>query len=199
MLSIGWSKFALERHTQIESGNSYFEISKEEILHRIRCNWDNRKAGDGETGLDRKVLVEVEPDGFFCPPRAKFEPGMKVHSEVVSRCEGEEPYIETFITPDTAAVYGANIVQPASFVEIVVYSAEALQENNGKMTTDCDWEIVCVLAQQGDSTEPMAPLVMARNFLEMEGGTKSDYTAQEFAEAIWHHAKRDIRVRPVRQ
>jgi hypothetical protein len=85
---------------------------------------------------------------------------------------------------------------PAKRVDVVCYSAEALLENNGTRThLDCNWEIVCLLASTGEK-EPMLPLAMARNYLEMPGGTKGEYTAKEFAEAIYYwSSKRGVKVR----
>ena len=40
----------------------------------------------------------------------------------------------------------------------------------------------------------MPPVTMARNMLEKEGGTKSVYTAEEFAEAIYYWSQR-IRIK----
>jgi hypothetical protein len=68
-------------------------------------------------------------------------------------------------------------------------------ENGGTRTTDDEWEIVCLLASENEK-EPMPPLTMARNYLAMAGGTKSVYTADEFAQAIWHHStKGRVKVR----
>jgi hypothetical protein len=33
--------------------------------------------------------------------------------------------------------------------------------------------------------EPMHPMTMARNMLEKSGGTKAEYTGQQFAVALW--------------
>jgi hypothetical protein len=43
----------------------------------------------------------------------------------------------------------------------------------------------------------MHPLAMARNQLEKPGGTKGEYTAQQYAEAIWFHSQKGIRIREV--
>lgn len=195
--TIGWSNFARTHHTQ-DSGNSYTTLSEDEVVQRVLENWDSRKPGTGETGVDRKVLVPIPAADFFCPPKAKLVEGMPVQAEVVVRQAGEDPFIQTFVTPEDARKCGALVEVPANFVEVVVYSADALLENDGERSTDCDWEIVCLLAQQGFKTEPMPPLTMARNQLEKPGGTKGEYTAQQYAEAIWHHANKGITIRKSR-
>lgn len=192
-LSIGWSDFA-RKFSAEGTGNSYTTLSPEAVLELISEHWDTAEPGDGETDCSRKVLVTVPADGFYLPPRIKLVDGLPVRAEVVKRQAHEDPYIETFVTPEDAAKFGFEH-QPAVNVKIVVYSAEALTENDGERSTDCEWEIVCILCDSGEQ-EPMAPLTMARNFLEKAGGTKSVYTASEFAEAIYFNSNRGIRVRP---
>lgn len=188
MQTIGWSQFARDRH-QPSSGHSYFTISEDEVIDRIQQNFDKRTPGTGDTGIDRKVLVPVEADGFFCPPRMPLQEGMPVKAQVLTRQDGEDPYIETYITLDDAKALGFTGT-PAKFCEIVCYSADALMENGGKRSTDCDWEIVCILATEIEGTEPMPSLTMARNYLQKAGGTFTDYTAKEFAESIYYHSTR---------
>jgi len=199
--TIGWSQFAIGRHTAT-SGNSYFTTKLStaddhaEVILRVKDKWPLRKPGDGEGDcLDRKILVPVPPEHFYCPPRAKLVMGMPVQAEVVQRQEGEEPFVEKFVTPEDAEKFGAIVEIPAAFVDVVLYSAEALLENDGERSTDCDWEIVALLCSKDCKSEPMSPLTLARNFLEKPGGTKGDYTSQEFAEAIWYWAKKGVKIR----
>lgn len=191
--TVGWSDFA-RTHSAAGTGNSYTTLNEEQVVALVRANWDARKPGNGEVGLDRKVLVPVPAFGFFCPPRAKLVPGLPVRAEVFKRQEGEEPYVQTYVTPEDAAKFGALLETPAKVVEIVCYSAEALLENGGTRNTDCDWEIVTILCSL-KNREPMTPLTMARNFLEKTGGTKSTYTAREFANAIWYWSQQGVRVK----
>lgn len=193
--TIGWSDFAL-KHSAQGTGNSYTKLTPQQVIALCEQYWYMREPGGGETGLDRKILVSVAPQGFFLPPKVELVEGLPVRAEVVKRQAHEDPYIETFVTPEDAAKFGF-VETPAVNVKIVLYSAEALTENNETRSTDCDWEIVCILCDSGEQ-EPMAPLTMARNMLEKEGGTLSTYTAQEFAEAIYHNSNRGVRVRPAR-
>jgi hypothetical protein len=171
-------------------------LDPSEVVHLADVHWDKRRPGSGETDLSRKVIVPVPPEGFFCPPRTRLMPGMPVRAEVVTRQDGEDPYVQTFITPEDAKTWGV-LETPAEIAEVVCYSAEALLENGGTRSTDCDWEIVTLLCSIG-ATDPMMPLAMARNFLEKPGGTKGEYTAQEFAEAIWHWSQRGIRIKEIK-
>ena len=182
--TIGWSSFAANRHKK-GAGFSYFTISPQAVLERIKSNWDKRQPGTGETGIDRKVLVPVEATGFFTSNVA-LRDGLPLKADVVRRQPGEDPYVEVYISGEDAIRLGIE-PEPAKFCKIVCYSAEALLENNGERTTADDWEIVAVLASNNEQ-DHMEPLTMARNFLEKAGGTKTAYTAQEFAEAIYAHA-----------
>ena len=189
--SLGWSKFALDRHVE-GSGNSFFRCRADAVLERTKAAWAFAKPGQGETGLDRKIVVPIQPDGFFMSLCALQE-NLPIKARVAYRQPGEDPYVEIYVTAEDAKAFGVEY-EPAKFVNIVCYSAEALLENGGERATDCEWEIVAVLASKVE-TEPMGPLTMARNFLEKPGGTKSVYTAQEFAEAIYNNSQRGIKIR----
>lgn len=192
-ITLGWSNFGLKNNAR-NSGNSYSNLSPEKIIERVLDNWNKATPGQGETTLERKILVPVEAEGFFCPPRALLVPGMDVKAEVKLRQQGEDPTIETYVTEEEARRHNALVEIPAKRVDVVCYSAEALLENNGERSTDCDWEIVCLLASQ--EKEPMLPVAMARNYLEKPGGTKGEYSAKEFAEAIYYwSSQRGIKVR----
>ena len=184
-LSIGWSKFATDQH-QEGSGNSYFTLTPDEVLDCVVSNWEKRTSGKGETDLSRKVVVPLKSAAGFFIPVVQIVEGLPIRAMVTTRQPGEDPYVEKYIDADDAKRLK---LQPtaAKFVRIVCYSAEALLENKGTRSTECDWEIVCVLASMQEE-EPMSPLTMARNMLAKAGGTLSTYTAQEFAEAIYFHA-----------
>lgn len=190
-LNIGWSNFAKNRHVEGE-GNSFFTISPDEVIGRVKDNWDVRTPGTGETELDRKVLIPVNPVGFFISTTALQE-NLPLKAEVVRRQEGEDLYVETYLDVEDAKKLNIPYT-PAQFVDIVCYSKDALLENNGERSGDYDFEIVAVLAR-ASAENHMPPLTMARNYLEKPGGTKSIYTAQEFAEAIYANSQRQIKIR----
>lgn len=191
--TIGWSSFATERHFE-GNGLSYSTLSHASVVALVQENWDKRTPGAGEKGVDRKVLVPVparaveDYSGQGGPPLgaplfrcgyAKIRDDMTVHARVKRRREHEDPYIETYVTDAEP--------EPAAYVNVVCYSADALLENDGERDTDCDWEIVCIIASPVED-EPMYPLAMARNMLEQVGGTFGEYSGDDFAEAVWYHA-----------
>tara|TARA_Y100000310_G_scaffold317679_1_gene370800 strand:+ start:1061 stop:1690 length:630 start_codon:yes stop_codon:yes gene_type:complete len=203
--TIGWSDFALERHVK-GAGHSYYDGDSAEVINKVAANWDKRIPGDGESDVSRKVLVPVDPFGFVCPTVdlnkiADRRLGLYMKNEVTRRQEDEDPYVSNFL--DTYMVEGfegtwnkqeqIKFLDEAKFVNIVLYSAEALLENGGERSTDRDWEIVCLIASPVES-EPMPPLTLARNFLEKPGGTKSVYTAEQFAESIYYWSQK-VRVK----
>lgn len=186
---IAWSNFALE-HSRYGTGNSYSTLSNDEVIKLVQDNWEKRRAGAGETTLERKVLVPIPCEKMFCSPRAEIAMGLPIKARVVQRQAGEDPYIETYVTPEDAEAFGVKPT-PAKRCDVVCYSAAALLENGGERSSDADWEIVTILAYPTDHEEPMLPLAMARNMLCKPGGTSGIYSATEFAESIYFHATRN--------
>jgi hypothetical protein len=194
--TIGWSDFAKKQHTP-ESGNSFTTLDALSVVGLVLLCWDARVPGAGEKDLSRKVLVplpEYTYEYFRCP-RVELTPDLPLKARVAQRQEGEDYYVETYVDGDEADRLGIELkYSPVTSVNVVCYSKEALLDNGGTRSTNCDWEIVCLLAS-GRKNEKMEPLTMARNYLEKPGGTFTDYTAREFAEAIYEHStNRGVRV-----
>lgn len=185
-MKIDWSEFALSRHKP-NSGYCYSTLSDEEVIQLVRDNFHKAEPGDGETGLDRKIVVPVPSDSFVCST-ALLKEGLEGIARAKRRQDGEDLYFESYITPSMAKIKGVK-PEPANYAKVVLYSAEALLENGGKRSTNADWEIVCLIASPVDD-EPMPPLTMARNQLEKPGGTKSEYSAEEYARAIYYWSQR---------
>jgi len=162
-----------------ESGFSHFSGTWEELEDIVYNCWkvpSNIKQGY----KDGVVLVSVPASGShkrgyrFYSAIVKLNKRTKINAEYSPRRIGEAPYIKL----------GVNAKKHiAKHVEIVLYRSDVLRENNEE-STDADWEIVCIKARTSDKEEPMDPYTMARNFLHMKGGTKGDFTAEQFAESI---------------
>lgn len=73
--------------------------------------------------------------------------------------------------------------QVAKHASVVLYRHDVLAENNER-ETNAEWEIVAIKARTSEEEEPMDPYTMARNFLHLKGGTKGDFTAEQFAKSI---------------
>jgi hypothetical protein len=191
-MNIGWSTSARKRNRP-GTGHSYTVLSDRNLLRAIEWGWHYRKPGDGEKGLDRKILVPVDSvvtSAFYCPVY-KVDVDTQLDVRVSKRQDHEDLKIDVFLKQPKWWQFWRKPVlpEPARFVDVVLYSRETLLENNGEVSGDYDWEIVALLARSVEK-EPMNPLTMARNMLEHSGGTKSTYTAQEFAESIYYWSQR---------
>jgi hypothetical protein len=175
---IGWSDFARGRHTP-GGQHTWFAGSDGELLRRMQAGWPRRRPGQGRADLSQVVIVPVDPEGFV-GATVRVDEDTPLHAHFDRRQAGEEGFIR---------VTAEGEREPVRHAAVVLYSARTLQENGGRRSTDCDWEIVCLLAGPAE-VEPMDPLTMARNYLEKAGGTYADYSAREFAEAIWYWAAR---------
>ena len=179
--SLAWSDFARSRH--LPGGrHTWFEGDEMALLALVRRHWDERRPGAGRTGLDEVVVVPVPPDGFHATTVLVDE-----HTPLAAALDRRQPHEDPFIRVTARAE-----PPPPTYAGVVLYSAEALTENQGRRSSDADWEVVCLLAGER-AEEPMDPLTMARNFLEQPGGTFAPYTARQFAEAIWYWSRRASR------
>jgi hypothetical protein len=193
-LTLGMSNFALKRHLP-GTGFSYSSYTSQDLVALTSAMWDSRLPGHGEKDLSRKVAVPLgRLDNFYCPPTIPLRATHLLKTEAIARQPGEDPIVEVYLAIDDARTMGFVPI-PAFQVEAVCYSAEALLENNGERTTDTDWEIVALLCH-GEEKEKMSSVTMARNYLQKAGGTFTEYTAQQFAEAIYdEHTRRNIKVK----
>lgn len=182
--TVTWSNFAL-KNSLPTSGGSYTRLTNDQVIQLVQTNWHSAVPGAGEFDLNRKILVPVPSYGFFCQPRIPLQVGMPLQAEAKVRQDGEDPFVEVYILEGHARALGFEEI-PAKHVNIVCYSAAALEENDGHRSSDADWEIVTILATLGD--EHMLPLTMARNYLALPGGTFGNYSAKEFADAIYFHS-----------
>jgi hypothetical protein len=168
----------VKRQTK-ESGFSHFEGSWEQLERAVVANMHpaNIIPGyrDGVILVDLSHTLDVPGDSLkFYSAIVKLNEESELTSNYAPRREGEAAFIRT------SAKAKKQLARHAS---VVLYSKAVLDENN-EATTDAEWEIVCIKARVTEEEEPMDPYTMARNFLHLEGGTKGDFTAQQFAESI---------------
>lgn len=176
--SIGWSGFARGRYRP-GAAHSHFLGSEAVLVDLVAAHWDARRPGAGRTGLDEVVVVPVPPDGFV-GSTVRVDESTRLSAGFSRRARGEDGFVE---------VRADGPREPVRHAAVVLYAAATLLENDGVRSTDCDWEIVCVIASPIPD-EPLDPLTMARNMLAKPGGTPCDYTAAEFAEAVWYWSGR---------
>ena len=176
--SLAWSDFARNRYVPGGS-HSYFEGTEAELLALVSAHWDDRRPGSGRDDRSKVVIVPVPPTGFVCGT-VLVDESTDLQASFTRRQAHEEGYV---------TVLAAGPREPARHAAVVLYSAAALEENDGRRSSDAEWEVVCVIAAPVPD-EPMDPLTMARNMLAKPGGTPCDYTAVQFAEAVWYWAAR---------
>lgn len=161
----------VKRQTK-DSGYSHFDGSWEELEQLVESELlkNNRVAPGYRDG----VLLVGLPNQNFYSAVVSIDTKTKLQVSYAPRREKEAPFIR---------VCAKAKKQPAFFVSVVLYRHDVLAENNER-ETDAEWEIVAIKARVDSEEEPMDPYTMARNFLHLEGGTKGDFTAEQFAKSI---------------
>jgi hypothetical protein len=171
---------ALSSHFINNKGASTSTLLAGELLQLIRDNWAAREPGFGREDLDKVVVVPLQDltadqqAGFACG-WGKIEASRNFQTKMVTRAEGEDPYMET-------TAEGTPL--PATSIRLVLYSAATLEEDGGSRSSEADWEVVALLVSPW-ADEPMDPLTMSRNFLRKPGGTYAGYSVEQFAESIY--------------
>ena len=153
--------------------NSRFIGTFDELEALVTEHFDNFEPGEGSVDADVR-LVRLPTAGFFTtivPITSENAGSIRVRWE--ARVEGEAP------VPKLTVLSAEN--PKASVVKIVIYRADVLAKSSGR-SSEAEWEIVAILAQPEERV-PMHPTTMARNTLELPGGTKRDYTPEQWAEA----------------
>lgn len=149
---------------------SHYEGKWGHLVKMVEDNFDN-----GHQGYrDGVWIVPLSPYGFYSP-MCKIDENSILETKYVARREGEDKYLVTTILNGKKT--------EAKFVNIVLYRHDVLEENK-EASTDAEWEIISIGAMLTED-EPMAPITMARNFLHEKGGTKAEFTAEQFANSIW--------------
>ena len=120
--------------------------------------------------IDKKYVNKV-----ICP-YVRITKSTKLSAKYVKRRENEESYIQV------RALNGKLL--KAGNVELILYHHDILYENS-ENTTDAEWELISINAiPKGFESMPMGPITMMRNQLELIGGTKANYSSDEWAESV---------------
>lgn len=168
------SPFARGRHLAGPStGLSYYAGTELSLVELINNSLDDEDPKPGYR--DGVVLVRVPAEGFFSG-LVRLQPGDSLQAEFKARREGEDPFVN---------VRALKAPQPAGHVEIVLYSHAVLAEDNEASDDDPEaWEVISVNAQPAPGDVPMDPMTMARNMLGLAGGTKAEFSAEQFAQSV---------------
>jgi hypothetical protein len=162
-----------------DSKFSHFSGSWEQLEALVEMHFEKAQQGY----KDGVMLVPVPCEGFFSGVVEVAE-GVELKATFSARRKGEAPYL------DVVALGGAKL--PAKAVEIVLYRHDVLAADN-EQSTDAEWEIISLNARPTEGPEPMHPMAMARNQLGLAGGTKAEYTAEQFAGAIVYWSTRAMK------
>lgn len=165
----------VKRQTE-DSGYSHFAGSWEELERRTTYFMERRyRITPGYR--DGVILVDV----YEAPPSEQFYSAVvtidsktKLNACYAARREKESPFIRISAKANK---------QVANHASVVLYRHDVLVENNER-ETNAEWEIVAIKARVDEEEEPMDPYTMARNYLHLEGGTKGEFTAEQFAKSI---------------
>lgn len=122
---------------------------------------------------DGVIIVDMIPFGFRSAI-VDLDEESKLTANFAPRRPGEDAFIRVSAKAEK---------QVAKYAQVVLYRHDVLAENNER-ETDAEWEIVAIKARVTEEEEPMDPYTMARNFLHLKGGTKGDFTAEQFAKSI---------------
>lgn len=159
------------------SGKSYaINLTFEQIAEHAKSQMAAGKFRKGYREGIRIVVCAPELNTSFVCPFTKIDENTELVAHIVRRQPAEEPYIQ---------IRAINCKpQPTGKVELVLYSHDVLAENN-EQSTHAEWELISIHAlPQGVENMPMGPVSMMRNQLELTGGTRAQYTADEWAESI---------------
>ena len=120
--------------------------------------------------LENKYVHKV-----FCP-YVRITKETRLSAKVVKRREDEDFYIQV-------RAMNGNLIRTGS-VDLILYRNDILLENN-ENTTNADWELISINAlPKGVESMPMGPITMMRNQLKLNGGTKAEYSSDEWAKSV---------------
>jgi hypothetical protein len=183
MKKIGTNAF-VKRQTA-DSNFSHFEGSWDELEHLIEEYF-----GVAVPGYRDGVCLVPVPFGGFKSGVVELTADTPLKATFEARRANEDAFVQV------VALNGEKL--PAKAVNVVLYRHDVLAVDSDA-TLDADgnhayeWEIISINAQPAEEEEPPTPMAMARNFLALPGGTKAEYTAEEFARAIVYWSRRAMR------
>ena len=160
------------------SGKTYSKsLSFEKIAIDAESQMINGHFKEGyRDGVRIVIGSETLLNKFVCP-FVKIDSSTELKSKVVFRQKGEESYIQIRAK--------AGIPVEAGRIEYILYRHDVLAENNEQSSNEA-WELISIHAiPKGIKKLPMGPVTMMRNQLELKGGTKAEYTSDEWAESVF--------------
>ena len=175
-------KFAvtLAKRQTPQSRFSCFDGTWEELIEICEEAYNDIKKR--EPGYrDGVVRLLVDPARFKTGV-TKLEAGQVLFGKFSSRQPGEAPRKQI-------CARGEKV--PAKHVEIIIYREDVLAEQEGYEPA-AEWEIISINASPETYYVPIAPMTLMYNHFEMDGGTATGMSAEEFEAALresleyWH-------------
>lgn len=166
----------IDRQRDPNQGLTHWEISDEELLQRVRDNWDKQRPGY----RDGVILVPIPSEGIKAAIRI-LQPGDPLVGAYVARREGETPR-KTFRYEAPGSIAEAKS-QPVS-TDVVLYHRDVLAEDSTFI--EDEWGIVTVLGKLcgPDEEEPMHPETLMANHFHDDGGSQTGMSPEEFEDAL---------------
>ena len=163
---------------QVEnSGKTYSLLSFKEIAIHAEEQLLNGYFKKGYR--DGVLLIQVDNSlnkKFKCP-FVKIDHNTQINAEFSQRRDDEEYYIRIKARNGRTLKTGK--------VELILYRKDVLEETN-EQSTNKNWELISFHAiPEGIKKLPMGPVTMMRNQLQLEGGTKGQYSSKEWAESVY--------------
>ena len=172
--TVGVSSF-VKRQTK-GSGKTYTSLKFSDLANHAKNKLNNNNFKKGYR--EGVVLIEIDKNlipSFTCPI-VKINKDTKLEAIVKKRRSNEHNYISI------KALNGKPL--KLSKVELVLYRNDVLEEGNERSTND-DWELISFFGTpEGEDNLPMGPVTMMRNQLILPGGTKANYSSEEWAKSI---------------
>ena len=178
-----------------ESEFTHFERGWKRLLELVAENFDRAKPGYRE-GV---CLIPVPAEGFFCGI-VTLKEGDKLVGEYRARREGAEPRKTVRVSGPRVRHVGPSAIERGAHpsetypipgagksrcthVDVVLYSRETLQES-GEDCTGEDWDVISVNGRVTEEEMPIAPNTLIANHFELDGGTATGMSPEEFEAAL---------------
>ena len=170
MPTIGINDFV--RRQTPTSEFTHFEGGLERVAELALEHFDQAQPGY----RDGVCLVPVPPDGFFTGV-VTLEEGDELVGGYRARRPGEEPRKEL-----RALKQGGGKL-PARAVDVVLYRKDVLEEG-GEDCTGLEWDIISINGRPTEAEMPIAPMTLIANHFELDGGTSTGMSPEEFEAAL---------------
>ena len=176
MLTVGISNFI--KNQICKNGKTDLKsISLFEIAKYAQQKLNEKKFVKGyRDGVIKIISYDNEFYKNFKCSIVKIDEETKLVCKVKKRASAEDGYVQIrALKGDTLNIIG---------VELILYRNDVLKETNEHSTND-DWELIAFHAiPEGIDNLPMKPATMMRNQLELKGGTKAQYSSDQWAESV---------------